>query len=138
MKRITAIALFAFAGILSAGNCLAQSQIVQANVPFDFIVGGKILPPGTYAISKISDDVIELQNSTKHLALLSVASTYTNLREKDNKLTFAKYGDQYFLREIHCESAAMDLNLPATKSEKVAREQEAMLHNESLVLVAVK
>ena len=50
MKRITAIALLAIANFALAGTSFAQSKGVRANVPFDFTVGKKLLPSGTYTI----------------------------------------------------------------------------------------
>src|ERR1700743_433439 len=50
MKRITAIALLAIANLAVAGTSFAQSKTVQAKVPFDFTVGNKLLPSGTYTI----------------------------------------------------------------------------------------
>ena len=54
MKRITAIALFAIANFALAGTSFAQSNGVRANVPFDFTVGNKLLPAGTYTIKEES------------------------------------------------------------------------------------
>ena len=44
MKRITAIALLAIANFAMAGTSFAQSNGVQADVPFDFTVGNRLLP----------------------------------------------------------------------------------------------
>ena len=54
MKRITAIALLAIANFAVAGTSFAQSRTVQAKVPFDFTVGNKLLPSGTYTIKEQS------------------------------------------------------------------------------------
>ena len=53
MQRITAIALLATADFAMAGVLFAKSNGVQANVPFDFTVGSKLLPLGTYKIRAI-------------------------------------------------------------------------------------
>ena len=52
MKRITAIALFAIASFAVADKSFAQGPTVQATVPFDFTVGNKLLPAGTYTIKR--------------------------------------------------------------------------------------
>jgi hypothetical protein len=56
MKRITAIALFILAGLVSAGNVLAQDHGVRTTVPFDFTVGNKVLPSGTYTIEPATEN----------------------------------------------------------------------------------
>jgi hypothetical protein len=136
MKRITAIALFTIAGFVIAGSALAQNRAVRADVPFDFTVGDKLLPPGTYEITTAMSGVIEIQNRGKHVAVLTPASPDNNTSQT-GKLVFDKLGNQYFLSEILCQSA-MNVSVPLSKYEKQARMQQAMIPNRSQVLVAAK
>jgi hypothetical protein len=142
MKRITAIALFTLASTLGIGNGWAQNHEVRAAVPFDFTVGNRLLPAGSYSISPVMDGAIEIQNREMHIGVLTQASGDSNRSANGGKLVFNKYAGQYFLREILCESAAMNVNLPATKMEKRARartELDAKLHNSgSQVLIATR
>ncbi len=55
MKRNFAIALFALSTLAAAGKAVAQDLAVQATVPFEFTVGGKLLPADTYTITSTSD-----------------------------------------------------------------------------------
>jgi hypothetical protein len=139
MKRITAVTLFAFASILGAGTALAQHRAVQATVPFDFTVGGKLLPSGTYTIAQVSSNIIEIRNQEKHAAVFSPTAADSNESRNGGKLVFNRYGGQYFLREILCESASMNMRLPATKGEKRASMEEAQVRNGAgQTLVAAK
>ena len=138
MKRITAIALFVIAAFITTGRAVAQDRAVRATVPFDFTVGDKLLPAGTYTITTASSDVIELRNYDRRIAILSTATPDSKESRNGSKLVFDKYGDQYFLSEILCQSASMNVNLPTSKAEKRARVQEAMLHSVSEVFVAAK
>ncbi len=61
MKRSTAIAILAIANFAMAGTSFAQSRGVKANVPFDFTVGNKLLPAGTYTIKEDSSRIIVSQ-----------------------------------------------------------------------------
>jgi hypothetical protein len=137
MKRITAIALFTIASFVTAGSALAQDHGVRATVPFDFTVGDKLLPPGTYEITTAMSGVIEIQNRSKHVAVLTTTSPDSN-KSRISKLVFDKYGNQYFLSEILCQSANMNVSVPPSKHEKQARQQQAMLQNSSQVFVATK
>lgn len=130
MQRIKTIALFTLATIFGAGAALAQTHAVQATMPFDFTVGNKLLPPGTYKILPVTDSVIEIQsNHNGQLAILSQTSPDSTATAND-KLVFEKFGDQYFLREVLGGPFALNVNLPSSKSEKKARTQEATVNNQ--------
>ena len=53
MKRIASIALFALVSFVTVGFASAQERAVKADVPFDFTVGNKLVPAGTYTISAV-------------------------------------------------------------------------------------
>jgi hypothetical protein len=140
MKRITAIALLAIANFAMAGTSFAQSNGVRAKVPFDFTVGDKSLPAGTYTIRSESNHVIMIRNhdhpGESALSLVNQASSKRSLN--GGKLLFQKYGGQYFLREILCDSADMNLTIPSSKREKRAQLQQARLDTSSTILVAAR
>lgn len=138
MKRITAFALFTLAGILSCGSALAQDHAVQATVPFDFTIGNKLLPPGTYTIAPVSDEVIAIQNRDRQVSILSSTSPDSRQAGSRSVLVFDEYAGQYFLREVLSESAALNVDLPRSKSEERASRQEAAVHNANQVVVAMK
>jgi hypothetical protein len=49
------------------------------------------------------------------------------------KLIFAKYGNQYFLREVLCSGLSMNMEIPKSTLEKQVRMQEAQLpHSETV------
>jgi hypothetical protein len=140
MKPFTATALISLAGILGAGTALAQDRGVRATMPFDFEVGGQLLPAGTYTITPISDNRIEIRNRDKHVAMQALALADSNRSKRGGVLVFDRYSNQYFLHEILCESAAMNLNLPTSKEEKKARVagevQASIPSNSGEVLIA--
>ena len=135
MKRITAIALFALAGALGAGHAFAQVHAVRATMPFGFTVGTKLLPPGTYTITPVSDSVIAIQNRDMHFSML-IPAIPNGKMENSAQLVFDKYAGHYFLRQIIGGPTAMNVDLPVTKSEKKARLQEASVGNQSQVFLA--
>ena len=138
MKRIASIALFALVSFVTVGFASAQERAVKADVPFDFTVGNKLVPAGTYTISgPFPYHVIEIQNRDAHVAILSRTSP-DDQQSKTGKLVFTKYGDQYFLSEILCASADMNMAVPASKAERRAHELQASLQNSSQVYIALK
>jgi hypothetical protein len=136
MKRITAIALFTITSFATAGSALAQNRAVRADVPFDFTVADKLLPPGPYEITTAKEGVIEIQERGKHIAVLTPTSPDSN-ESRTGKLVFDKLGNQYFLSEILCQSA-MNVSVPPSMQEKRARMQQAAHQNASQVFVATK
>jgi hypothetical protein len=137
MKRITAFALLAIANFALAGTSYAQSNGVWAKVPFAFTVGDKVLPAGTYTIKPDSTHVIVIKNHDHPgEAALSLVNQASNGSPSGGKLLFLKYGSQYFLSEILCNPADMNLSIPPSKREKRAQREQATLERSSTTLVA--
>jgi hypothetical protein len=131
MKRITALSLFMVSSILGAGMASAQTHGVKATMPFDFTVGGKLLPPGTYKILFLNDDVIQIQSQDKAVSVLSQSSPDSSVSPNGAKLVFDKFGDQYFLREVLGGAFALNVDLPSSKSERYVRTREATVNNQT-------
>jgi hypothetical protein len=138
MKRSTAIAILAIANLAMAGTSFAQSNGVKANVPFDFTVGNQLLPPGTYTIKTESSHVIVIKNHDKPISVLSLVSADGKKSPNGGKLVFHNYGGQYFLSEILCDQADMNLAITPSKKEKGARQQQAALNPSSDTFVAAR
>ena len=131
MKRITSLALFAFSSIIGGALASAQTHGVEATMPFDFTVGGKLLPPGTYKILSVTDGVVEIQNQDKTVAILSQSSPDSSVSENGGQLVFDKFGDQYFLREVLGGPYALNVDLPSSKSERNVRTREVAVNNQT-------
>src|SRR5580698_728948 len=138
MNRITAITLFTLASLAAIGTASAQERAVRSAVPFNFTVGGKVLPAGTYTISQFASGTLEIENRETKVAVLSVAFSDSHDAGNGGKLVFNKYGDQYFLKEVLCRWNGMNVQLPPSKLEKKARMQEADLNQNRQILVAAK
>jgi hypothetical protein len=138
MKRINAIALLAIANFAMAGTSFAQSNGVRANVPFDFTVGDKLLPAGTYTIKEQSDHVIVIKNHDKPISTVSLVYGDSNKTANGGTLKFHRYGSQYFLTEILCDQADMNLQVPTSKTEKRTALQEAKLSARNDTFVAAR
>jgi hypothetical protein len=126
MKRITAIAILTIAGFFAAGNALAQQNEVRANVPFSFTAGGKILPPGSYSISSVGDNVIWIHTQRQRVAMLALAFDTTDQSKSGSVLVFEKHGDLYSLRKILCGPQSMNVSLPAEHWKCGSYLEEAM------------
>ncbi len=142
MKHITVfvIAVCLLASFAAAGTASAQDHAVRAAVPFNFNVGDRWVPAGTYLMTSDMSNpkVIFIRSEDGKVALLSV--TQSDGRRLDaSKLVFTKYGDQYFLHEILCSLCGMNVAFPGSKREKLARTRlEAGLLSPADVYLALK
>jgi hypothetical protein len=106
-------------GITAAAN--AQEQ-VQVNIPFDFIVGGKTLPAGTYTVSRLADEKPELRvirGSEGQGALAFVVGSASPAA--GSSLLFHRYGTRYFLSDL--VTASGEYHLPRTPTERTAAQK---------------
>ena len=132
MKNIRSLALLTLAGVLSAGSALAQDSQLRATMPFDFTVGSKTLPPGTYTVSPVFSTVIAICNMDNNNAALSTASPNSNQSYGSAKLIFDKVAGRYFLREVIGGAHGPNVSLPLSKAEQRARSEESFALNRTL------
>jgi hypothetical protein len=109
---------------LAATAAFAQSS-VQANVPFAFQAGHAVLPSGHYVVTEDAvSQTITLRNlDTKAMACIRADQEAAN-NDGHIKMTFHRYGSQYFLSSLHEGDEGLEVRLPVTKNE---RQQQSML-----------
>jgi hypothetical protein len=131
--------MFALIGLgllLATASAYAQTGVVKANVPFNFIVNKTELPAGQYRIQPmgIAASAMAIQSPDGKVvkAFLPTACSSPQA-QKTTKLVFHRYGTQYFLAQIWRAGNDRGQELPATGLEKeVARDYRA----QSVVVVA--
>lgn len=116
-NRIAALSLLALALLISVPSTFAQN-LVKAKVPFDFKVGNRAMPAGTYVISSVSQSAISIASREEHAGALAVVRSEYATRDQSPKLVFHKYGNQYFLAQIWTGSGNAGMQLPESKLEK--------------------
>jgi hypothetical protein len=137
MKRITAILLVMLAGFFTADRLQAQSREVRATIPFNFIVGGKQLPAGTYKIFPNNEATIVIQNRNQPITILSMVQKKNyGVPVNVGRLTFNKYGDRYFLSEIHSTASSLNVVIPRSKLEKRTETQQASVESSQVLIAA--
>lgn len=141
MKRQALSLICLLSLLLVAGSAIAQSGSVRSNVPFDFTVGGKSLPAGTYTIDKVgrSPENLLLQSQDGKMQMIVGSNAAETLNGADKtKLVFNRYKDQYFLSEIWVQGSTSGRHIPKTKREKeLAKElARANLNSDRVEIVA--
>ena len=136
MKSILTTALLTMSCLTAYTHASAQAP-TQAKVPFEFSVGQRVLPAGTYLIKEVASNLIEIENLEKGTTLHF--STYPSdcVNGKTNMLVFSKHGDQYFLREVRGGSGEYAEDLRPSKLEKEIERQETARANQQSVEIAL-
>jgi hypothetical protein len=99
MKRtLTSIAAAVACCLVSTTALLAQSTVSVYDVPFSFNASGVQMPAGTYKVSEnsISSGIIRGDNG----AISFLRKSGSNGASTVAHLTFHRYGNQYFLRQV--------------------------------------
>lgn len=96
------IIALAFASALAASAQNQRSLVV--NIPFDFNVKGKTLPAGEYIFSRGSSAdssglIIESKGSKANAIVLTM-SIESRESQRQSRLVFNRYGEQYFLSQV--------------------------------------
>jgi hypothetical protein len=133
MKRIIALAIFIVGISLTMTNRIsAQTATVNVKVPFDFAVGDRVLPKGTYRIQPDGDFL--LFNCKEH----SAESIYANAEHGDasidgrSVLSFDVVDGKHFLRKIASTSSTASAEFPVSKLERNAEELYASRQTSAL------
>ncbi len=139
MKRIIATSILTIASFIAAGEARAADHEVEATVPFDFAVGNHVLHSGIYRIgANVGSNMIEIRSRDGQASVIAATLGDYMRPAKGGELVFDRYGNQYFLSEVLCPAASINVKLPISKMEKKVRVQNAMLHSSSQTLVAIK
>jgi hypothetical protein len=120
-RLVTAFA--AVAAFATIAPLQAQDVKVIARVPFEFSVGNASLPRDTYRLSQLNGHPeMWLVRSDRKGVFVRTDPVRMRSADETPTLTFHRYGDQYFLREVRLDGRAR-LDLPETQAERDAAER---------------
>ena len=144
MKRYlnTAIAMIVLAGAFTA-SAYAQAagpQPVVANIPFDFNVGSKTLPAGTYTITVVNPSsdrkVLQIRSSDGRSTAITQTTGVIGTASEKTKLVFHRYGDHYFFAQAKMAGDTMGLAALKSKAERAQSQAIAKAGKSIVVIVA--
>jgi hypothetical protein len=123
VQRLVVTAALLLAGVATSAR--AQGIETVTNVPFGFTAGDTNLPRDQYKVTPMPghNGVFMIRGERHGVVLMSVTDR-TNDREPAPRLTFHRYGDQYFLREVQLADGRI-LHLSETRTERKAAESVA-------------
>jgi hypothetical protein len=124
VQRLVVTVALLLVGVATSARAQEASATVT-NVPFAFTAGDTNLPQDRYRISQMPglNGVLMIRGERHSMVLMSRTHS-SNDREPAPSLTFYRYGDQYFLRQVQLGDGRV-LHFPQTRAEKVAAESVA-------------
>ena len=116
MKSLKVLTLVA---TVAAVPCARAADLVQVDVPFNFVVAGQQLPSGVYLFEPSENGrIVQVYTRNyRHLAL--AVSVPERGRMEQPGLVFHKHGDRHFLKAISTGNG-LGVSLPTTQAEKTA------------------
>src|ERR1700692_3670777 len=93
------IALIGVAGLGTAAKGQAVDQIV-VNIPYEFVVAGKTLPPGTYRVNRLTDTdpgSLILSSFESRVGVMVRPISVESTQADKPEVSFEQVDGQYFL-----------------------------------------
>jgi hypothetical protein len=145
MKR-QALKMFALLTLLvMVGATAVYGQVTaRYDIPFNFVVAGKLLPAGEYLVQRGSPNdqsLLVMHNMNRRISL-ATGTILIGGRDLQNKskLVFRRYGEEYFLAQVWIENESIGRKIKVSRSERqVALKQEpasAAMNPETVVVFA--
>jgi hypothetical protein len=104
MNRMTS--MFGLMALLGATSVFAQSTPVRATIPFDFRVGERVMPAGSYTLTQSSAALFLRKEGDTRASIVTLTNpTYHSGAANNAGLEFNRYGDVYFLSKFWSDSS---------------------------------
>lgn len=132
ISRIRLALVAAVAIVLTQPTLKAQTpeRPVSANIPFAFQVGSYHYGAGKYLVRMQTDHVMAVRGTSGPGCMLLVNRDSAKRPSAKSMLVFHRYGNQYFLSELHIGGSQEFLKAPKSRAERVAKlEEEASSRN---------
>jgi len=125
LTLIIPMSIMGFAGL---------SGSLSANIPFDFMVGGKEFKAGKYSVSRLfassSSDTLIIRSADNSEAANFNVNSVSGKGETQARLIFRRYGNQYFLGQVFDGQSREGFGLLKSKAEReAAKKRDTITQN---------
>ena len=106
---------------------LGQTVSISTEVPFEFVVGDRVVPAGRCVLqaANAAAETILIRNDDKMVRLFSTTSLGDARNvPTSNQLVFHKYGERYFLAAVRVQGTRLMYWLPESRQETKLRLQD--------------
>ena len=122
-KRVMMImmGLALLAGALGIPSQAQDTERMVINVPFLFTAGDTTLPPGRYAVKRVSQSSLVIQNTEmpRAVAIVSAVGSVGGGRKAAAKLVFRAYEGEHFLSQVWMPGHSAGREVPVSRTENV-------------------
>jgi len=117
MNRMTS--MFGLMALMGATSLFAQTTPVRATIPFDFRVGQRVMPAGSYTLTQTSAALfLRKEDGTRASAISLTNPTYHSGASNNAGLEFNRYGSVYFLSKLWGADPSYGRELVKTAQER--------------------
>jgi hypothetical protein len=134
MKKQYLTVLFALICVLGLGvGAHAQEEdTVVTKVPFDFVAGGRVLPAGTYRVSRIApasgSRELEMRSDETGASVFVMPMVFDGVRSDKAQLSFEHLGDTHFLSAIETPIGTYTIDIPPSAMKLAQTQQQGGSH----------
>jgi len=133
-KTFSIVILLAVVALSTAAVSAQQStRRIVANIPFNFTVGDKDMPAGTYSVQATStgSEILRISGTKNSESAVRLSSSLHRNTYGKGKFVFHRYQDQYFLSEIWASGEADGRQLLKSNREKTVQREQQLASNSS-------
>ena len=131
MKKQYVAVLFTLMCVLALdlGARAQEQDTVVTKVPFDFVVGGKVLPAGTYSVGRVHPHTgtreLEITNYETRASVFVIPTVFDDVQSGNAQLNFEHLGGKYFLNAIETPIGTYAVTLPPSAIKLAQTEQQS-------------
>ena len=118
-------------GVLTSVSAHAQAgNQFTVTIPFNFYVAGNTLPAGQYHIGRSTEDAegLVLRGTDGRTGVFVLTRGIQNEEvQRESKLIFRRYRDQYFLGEVWISGRSTGRELPSSRKERLVKQGNSKL-----------
>jgi hypothetical protein len=101
-----------------SASAQGKATAAEVNIPFAFQTPTQTMPAGLYRINKESTHLILLRGPGQTSDFISTYDSIKTRAPEHGAVVFARYGNQYFLRQIWTAGDTVGAECPKGRAEK--------------------
>ena len=114
---------------LGLGARAQEEDTVLAKIPYDFVVGGQVLPAGAYRVGRIdttgSSRALQISSYETHASAFLIPTVFDDFQTGHAQLSFEHVGNRYFLNAIETPIGTYSIRVPQSAIELALMEQQS-------------
>ena len=121
MKKhvVSGLAVLSVVLAAAAATYAQVAHKVEARIPFEFAVSGKVLPDGAYTVTQGTSGCLKIESLDGGTAVLALALyARPSATPTEAKLVFDRIGDHYFLVQVWEPGNDSGVEIPRSKMER--------------------